>query len=107
MQKTNRKKASALKKWFKLAARHRVDNAFWCPKDECVKNQSDLMLAAALAEEDELYWETDELKPPSPKRKRPQAEEESLDDLVSMVKTAMSAKKGHKSALKGAAKPQD
>ena len=88
------------KKWFKLAARRCADNTFWCPKDECVKNQSDLMLAAALVEEDKLYWETDELKPPSTKRKCPQAEEESLDDSVSMVKTAMSAKKGHKSALK-------
>jgi len=40
-------KASALKKWFKPAARRRAEDALWCPKDQCVKNQSDLMLAAA------------------------------------------------------------
>jgi len=30
-------KASALKKWFKPAARCHAEDAFWCPKDECVK----------------------------------------------------------------------
>jgi len=65
-----------------------------------MKNQSNLMLAAALDNEDALYWEQDTEKPPSPKRKQPQVEEESLDNLVSMVKMAMSAKK-HKSILKG------
>jgi len=59
------------------------------------------MLAAALADDDDLYWEMDATKPPSPKRKCPQAEEESLDDSVSTVKTAMSTKKPPKSALKG------
>jgi len=86
-------KASALKKWFKPEARRRAEDAFWCPKDECVKNQSNMMLAAALETEDDLYWEADATKPPSPKRKRYQAEEESLDDSISTVKTAMSAKK--------------
>jgi len=33
-------KASALKKWFKPAARHHVDDTFWCPKDECIKIQA-------------------------------------------------------------------
>jgi len=42
------------------------------------------------------------MKPLSPKQKRPQAKEESLDDSVSTVKTAMSEKKKPKSALKGA-----
>jgi len=54
-----------------------ADYAYWCPKDECVKNQSNLMLAAALVDEDDLYWEMDDTKPPSPKNKHPQAEEES------------------------------
>jgi len=94
-------KASNIKKWFKPAARRRAEDAFWCPKDECVKNQSNLMLDAALDNEDGLYWETEATKPPSPKRKRNQAEEESLDDSISTVKTAMSAKKTPKSALKG------
>jgi len=69
-----------------------VEDAFWCPKDECVKNASDLMLAEALALEDAFYWEADEAKPLSLKRKWPQAEEESLNDSVLMVQTAMSAK---------------
>jgi len=92
-------KALALKKWFNLAARRRVEDAFWCPKDECVKNQSDLMLAAAL-EDDTLYWEEEAEKPPSPKHKRPQAEEELLEDSISTVHTQMSVKKVPKSALK-------
>jgi len=94
-------KASALKKWFSPEARHQVEDAFWCPKDECVKNPSDLMLAEALEAEDALYWEVEVAKPPSPKRKRPQAEEESLNDSVPTVNMAMSAKKMHKSAIKG------
>jgi len=61
------------------------------------------MLAAALADDDDLYWEADTTKPPSPKCKRPQAEEESLDDSISTIKTAMSVKKVPKSALKGTA----
>jgi len=93
--------ASAFKKWFKLAAHRHVEGAFWCPKDECVKNQSNLMLAAALTEDNALYWEMDGTKPPSPKRKCPQAEEESLDNSVSTVKTAMSTKKIPKLVLKG------
>jgi len=56
-------KASALKKWFKPVARRQAEDAFWCPKDGCVKNQSDMMLAAVLDTEDELYWETDSPKP--------------------------------------------
>jgi len=60
-------KASALKKWFSPTARRRADDAYWCPKDECVKNQSDEMLVAALADNDNLYWEMGIMKPPSPK----------------------------------------
>jgi len=92
--------ASALKKWFKLAARCHAEDAFWCLKDECIKNQSDLMLVAALGNDNTLYWESDTTKPPSPKCKQPQAKEESLDDSVLTV-MAMSVKKAPKSALKG------
>jgi len=66
----------ALKKWFSPTARLQVKDAFWCPKDECIKNQSDLMLAAAIDNDDNLYWEADVTKPPLPKHKCPQAEEE-------------------------------
>jgi len=59
------------------------------------------MLAAALENDDALYWEVDTTKPLSPKCKQPQVEEESLDDSVSMVKMAMSVKKTPKLALKG------
>jgi len=59
------------------------------------------MLAVALADNNACYWEVETTKPPSLKCKRPQAEEESLDNSVSMVKTAMSVKKTPKSALKG------
>jgi len=58
------------------------------------------MLAAALDDDDTLYWEEEATKPPSPKRKWPQAEEESLEDSISTVHTEMSVKKGPKSALK-------
>jgi len=63
------------------------------------------MLAVALENNDALYWEVDTPKPPSPKCKQPQAEEESLVDLVSTMKMAMSVKKILKSALKTAAQP--
>jgi len=100
-QSLPRPKASALKKWFKPAAQCRAEDAYWCPKDKCVKNQSDLMLAAALDDDNALYWEEDTTKPTSPKCRQPQAKEESLDNLVSMVKMAMSIKKVPTSALKG------
>jgi len=59
------------------------------------------MLAAVLDNKDALYWEVEVEKPPSPKCKWLQAEEESIDDSVSMVQTTMSVKKMTKSALKG------
>jgi len=58
------------------------------------------MLAAALADDNDLYWEMDATKPTSPKCKWPQAEEESLDNSVLMVKTALCTKKVPKPALK-------
>jgi len=100
-------KASALKKWFSPAARHRAEDAFWCPKDECVKNASDLMLAEALEAEDALYWELDEIKTPSPKWKRSQADDESLNDLVPTVDTAMSTKKSPSPLSKGKLPPTE
>jgi len=51
------------------------------------------MLAAALDNEDTLYWELEVEKPPSPKSKWPQVEEESVNDSILTVQTAMSVKK--------------
>jgi len=99
--KSKRTKVSTIKQWFKLVACCWAEDAFWCPKNKCIKNQSNIRLAAMLNNEDTLYWEQDTEKPPSPKCKRSQAEEKSLDDMVSMVQTAMSAKKTPKLALKG------
>ncbi len=59
------------------------------------------MLAAVLENDDVLYWEVEVMKQPLPKRKWPQAEEESLDDSVLTVKTTVSVRKTQKSALKG------
>jgi len=59
------------------------------------------MLTEVLEVEDALYWEVNDAKPPSPKRKCPQAKEESLNNSVPTVNTAMSTKKPPKSALKG------
>jgi len=59
------------------------------------------MLVAALVDNNSLYWEMDVTKNPSPKHKRPQAEEESLDNSVLTVKTAMSVKKHPSPQSKG------
>ncbi len=49
---------------------------------------------------DDLYWAT-KMATPAPKRKRVQADDESLDDSTSMVKMAISTKsKPLKSVLK-------
>jgi len=75
-------------------------NAYWDPKEECVKNQSDKMLAQVLAETDDLYW-ISHVPPPLLKCKHNQADKESLDDLISTVKMAASKnKKQLKSAIK-------
>jgi len=58
------------------------------------------MLDTAMTTNDDLYWEQEMTKPASPKWKRQDTEEESLDNSISMVKTAMSAKKTPKSVLK-------
>jgi len=57
------------------------------------------MLSSVIAEDDNLYWQVDKV-PESPKWKCIQVKEESLDDLVSMVKTVASAKEVWKLALK-------
>jgi len=59
------------------------------------------MLAMSLKNDNMLYWELDATKPPLPKCKQPQAEEESLDNSISIMKMAMSIKKTPKLALKG------
>jgi len=64
------------------------------------------MLTVAMADEDDLYWAAE--KPPpdpaSPKHKRVQLEEESLDDTISTIKSGLSTKKTQKTALKTAGK---
>jgi len=51
------------------------------------------MLVAALDNKDGLCWEAKVEKTPSPKCKCSQVEDESIDDLILTVKTAMSTKK--------------
>jgi len=72
------------------------------------------MLSVAMDDKDDLYWEAKKLaeqlveqptkqktqNPSSPKRKHVQIEEESMDDMVSMIKSGLSTKKTRKSALK-------
>jgi len=62
------------------------------------------MLLSALADDDALYWEQEESPPKSPKRKKVQVEEESLNDSVSTIKTVVSTQKP-KSALKNSTTP--
>jgi len=56
------------------------------------KNTSDKMLDLANTDIDDLYWATDPTSP-SPKWKQTQIDEESLNDLVSTIKTAASQKR--------------
>ncbi len=89
------KKKGYIAKWFKPAARARAVDAYWDPVEECIKNTSDKMLTVALADDDDLYWAAEKPSPDpaSPKRKRVQLEEESLDDTVSTIKSGLSTKK--------------
>jgi len=92
--------SSILAKWFKPTAQEHAVDAYWDLCNECVKNASDRMLKMSNTEMDNLYYVTN-LPAPSPKCKRIQADEESLDDSMSMVKTEASWKsKALKSALK-------
>jgi len=88
-----------ISKLFKPEARARAVDAYWDPWEECVKNTSDRMIDLSTTDPDDLYWAT-ETSTPSPKRKRVQANEESLDDSTSTVKTAISRKSKLKPALK-------
>jgi len=96
------KKKNYIAKWFQPTARARAIDAYWDPVEECVKNTSDKMLGEAIADDDNLYWEAEKPAPAptSPKRKRVQVEEESLDDTVSTIKSGLSTKKTRKSAMK-------
>ena len=88
------RKKSIISQWFVPAARQRAEDAYWDPDDECVKNTSDLMLSSALAADDDaLYWEQEDDAPKSPKRQKVHVEEESLNDSVSTIKTAVSTRK--------------
>jgi len=92
-------KHSIISQWFILAAQQHAEDAYWDPQEECVKNMSDLMLSLAFAAKYALYWEQDKDTPKSPKQQKVQVEEESLNNLVSMIKTAVSTCKP-KSTLK-------
>jgi len=85
--------APLIAKWLKLAAWAQAVNAYWiCRMSECIKNTSNKMLELATNNMDDLYWAL-EVVVQSPKRKQTQVDEESLDNLVSMVKTTVSQKK--------------
>jgi len=100
---SNKTKKTNIAKWFKPEAKARAVDAYWDPKDKCIKNTSNLMLAEALAEDNELYWVAEkpaQEEPASLKQKWVQLEEESLDNTVSTIKSGLSTKKTCKSALK-------
>jgi len=60
------------------------------------------MLGEAIVDDDDLYWAAEKLapEPTSPKQKRVQVEEESLNDTVSTIKSGLSTKKTRKSSMK-------
>jgi len=87
-------------KWFNPEARAQAVDAYWDPREECIKNASDRMIDLSTTDTDDLYWAT-ETATPTPKRKQVQANDESLDDSTSTVKMAISTKsKPLKSVLK-------
>jgi len=73
-------------KWFKPTTHAHAADAYWDLHDECIKNASDCMLNLTNMDTDDLYWAA-EVATPTPKRKGAQADDKSLDDLVSTVKT--------------------
>jgi len=77
-------------KWFKLAAQLRSNDAFWDPKEECVKNKSDEMLTAALSDTDGLYWEAEVQELATPKRKKIKVDKKSVSDSILTVKMVIS-----------------
>jgi len=89
-----------ISKWFKPEAQARAVDVYWDPREECVKNASNRMINLSTMDTDNLYWAT-ETSTLAPKRKRVQADDESLDDSTSTIKTAITTKsKVLKSALK-------
>jgi len=82
---------SQVPKWFKPAARVRAADAYWDPKEECVRNKSDEMLNQALSDTDGLYWEIDTADAIPTKRKKIKVDDESVTDSLSTVKTAISS----------------
>jgi len=58
-----------------------------------------MLSSAFTAKDDALYWEQEDDTPKSPTWQKVQVEEESLNDLVSTIKTAVSTRKP-KSVLK-------
>jgi len=82
-------------KWFKPAARLRSNNAFWDPKEECIRNKSDKMLTAALSNANSLYWEAEVQEPVTPKQKKIKVDDELVTDSILMVKMAISSIKTH------------
>jgi len=67
-----------------------VVDSYCDPKEECIHNESDEMLALAISDSDALYWETDMTKLATPKCKKVKVDEESVTDSLSTVKTAIS-----------------
>jgi len=82
---------SQVPKWFKPTARLRAADAYWDPKEECVRNKSDDMLNVAMADEDGLYWEAEAVETLPAKQKKIKVDDESVTDSVSTVKTAISS----------------
>ncbi len=77
-------------KWFKPATCLQSTEAFWDPKEECIRNKSDEMLMAVLSNADRLYWEAEVQEAP-PKQKKIKVDNESVSDSILMVKTAISS----------------
>ncbi len=84
---------SQVPKWFKPSAHVRAADAYWDPKEECIRNKSDEMLNVAMSDTDGLYWEIETAEIPNPKRKKIKVDKESVTDSLSTVKTAISSVK--------------
>jgi len=54
-------------KWFKPDAQAWATNAYWDPKNECVKNASNKMLECATTDMHNLYWEVEPIPQSSEK----------------------------------------
>jgi len=77
LQKQSKKfeeEAAVIAKWFKPATQAQVADAYWDPKDKCIKNTSNKMLAQVSTKMVGLYWISN-FPPLSPKWKWNQAED--------------------------------